>query len=214
MSKVKTASNLNPKQVKDILDALELPEGTEIEAQSYDQYGLDAFEIDGAEYILAHNDNEADKACEESIKDTLWAFNADFIYSHTDDSIRKFDIDNFTTDLNEDDFETEDEYYEELDAERDAAYEKIFSKLPQDDASSDLWQRLIEGEDFVKALKKVQENYSEDANDLVLALIESDSNLGFFVRSAIQADGRGHFLSGYDGEEIETKGGMYIYRTN
>jgi len=46
-----------------------------------------------------------------------------------------------------------------------------------------------------------------------------------FVEDAISADGRGHFLSGYDGEEIETyyerrngvhveKIDYYIYRTN
>ena len=50
----------------------------------------------------------------------------------------------------------------------------------------------------------------EDANETILALIE---DLDAFVEDAISADGRGHFLSGYDGEENETPN-YYVYRTN
>jgi hypothetical protein len=36
-----------------------------------------------------------------------------------------------------------------------------------------------------------------------------------FVDDAIGADGRGHFLSHYDGNEVEDReSGLYIYRTN
>lgn len=62
----------------------------------------------------------------------------------------------------------------------------------------------------------------EDANDAVLQCIEQSCGLDEFVSDAISADGRGHFLSGYDGEENETTGAdddgnpitFYIYRTN
>jgi hypothetical protein len=58
----------------------------------------------------------------------------------------------------------------------------------------------------------------EDANETFLTLVErSDDGLEGLVDEAISADGRGHFLSGYDGEEREvTIDGttFYVYRTN
>ena len=54
----------------------------------------------------------------------------------------------------------------------------------------------------------------EDCNDALVKLID---DFEYFVQDAINADGRGHFLSSYDGneEEEEIDGMMYfIYRTN
>jgi len=62
----------------------------------------------------------------------------------------------------------------------------------------------------VKALEKMQGELCEDANPIVEALI---NDMDHFVRDAIGADGRGHFISQYDGEENE-EGAFYIYRTN
>jgi len=61
-----------------------------------------------------------------------------------------------------------------------------------------------------KAIQKMQQELCEDANEIVKALIK---DLDQFVDDAILADGRGHFLSGYDGEENE-EGEYFIYRTN
>ena len=55
-----------------------------------------------------------------------------------------------------------------------------------------------------------QESKCEDANDTILALI---TDFDEFVEDAISADGRGHFLSGYDGDEVEA-GKYFIYRLN
>jgi hypothetical protein len=60
----------------------------------------------------------------------------------------------------------------------------------------------------------MQAELCEDANELVKAVIR---DIDHFVKDAILSDGRGHFLSSYDGEEneIEHKKVMfYIYRTN
>lgn len=68
----------------------------------------------------------------------------------------------------------------------------------------------------------------EDANDTILALVEkSEGGLEELVSSAISADGRGHFINSYDGNEDEvhqlisgTPGDdaeyewYYIYRMN
>jgi len=64
-----------------------------------------------------------------------------------------------------------------------------------------------------ESLKQMQENSSEGANDFILSLIEKTCGLEEFTNDAIAADGRGHFLSGYDGTE-ETEGEFFIYRTN
>lgn len=64
-----------------------------------------------------------------------------------------------------------------------------------------------EAEEMVKFF---QEEKSEGANETIKALIE---DMDEFVSDAIAADGRGHFLSPYDGEERE-EGGFFIYRIN
>ncbi len=59
----------------------------------------------------------------------------------------------------------------------------------------------------------------EGANDMLKALVEATPNgMDDFVGDAIGADGRGHFLAGYDGDEIEILGPdgemFFAYRTN
>lgn len=63
------------------------------------------------------------------------------------------------------------------------------------------------GERGIKALHKMQEDLCESANSIVKALID---DMDDFVEDAISADGRGHFISSYDGEEYE-QGDSYIY---
>lgn len=118
--------------------------------QSY--YGLQVFSIDGKEYAVG-NDIDAQIAVERYIKDSIWAFNANFILS--------------------------------------------YCCLPME---------------LEEAIKAFQEEKCESANDALLALVEKDGLKGF-VEEAVSADGRGHFLSPYDGEENE-QDGYYIYRIN
>lgn len=63
--------------------------------------------------------------------------------------------------------------------------------------------------DIISALEQMQRTLCETANELVYALIGDYEQ---FVEDAIEADGRGHFISIYDGEENE-QNGFYIYRT-
>tara|TARA_R100001126_G_scaffold50465_1_gene28510 strand:+ start:108 stop:512 length:405 start_codon:yes stop_codon:yes gene_type:complete len=60
-----------------------------------------------------------------------------------------------------------------------------------------------------EVFEKLQES-CETANDAIFKLIK---DFDHFVNDAVGADGRGHFLSSYDGEEHE-KGDFYLYRTN
>lgn len=64
-----------------------------------------------------------------------------------------------------------------------------------------------------EAIEAIQEKY-EASNPILLKLIKDKND---FIQDAISSDGRGHFISFYDGEEDEqvVNGTMYfIYRTN
>ena len=64
----------------------------------------------------------------------------------------------------------------------------------------------------IEMVEGFQSAKCEDANDTILALIDDFDE---FVSDAISADGRGHFLSSYDGEENEEMVNgetYYIYR--
>ena len=61
---------------------------------------------------------------------------------------------------------------------------------------------------------KLLQEKCESANEAILKLIK---DFDHFVEDAIASDGRGHFLSGYDGEENDHEHDnetYYIYRTN
>ena len=59
----------------------------------------------------------------------------------------------------------------------------------------------------------VKNDKCESNNDAVYSLVKATCGLDTLVESAISADGRGHFMSSYDGEENE-EGQFFIYRTN
>lgn len=68
----------------------------------------------------------------------------------------------------------------------------------------------------VNAITAIQEKY-EDGNDSLYEIISKLGDWDYFVRDSILADGRGHFMSSYDGEENEIcyEGEWYfIYRIN
>lgn len=67
-----------------------------------------------------------------------------------------------------------------------------------------------EYEAAIDGLRAAQERSCESINGLVKALI---ADLDEFVEDAIYADGRGHFISFYDGKENELNG-LFIYRMN
>jgi len=58
----------------------------------------------------------------------------------------------------------------------------------------------------------------EGCNDAVRSIVDGSCGIDSFVESAVGADGRGHFLNHYDGEENEfctdDNDYWYLYRTN
>lgn len=81
---------------------------------------------------------------------------------------------------------------------------------------SDLQGRAYDS--FISALDKMKSELCEDANCIVKMLIQdNEGSIDSFTKEALKADGRGHFLSSYDGEEREEiiDDVMYfIYRQN
>lgn len=57
-------------------------------------------------------------------------------------------------------------------------------------------------------------NLCESLNDAYRALIEGTCGFEEFADTAICEDGRGHFLSPWDSEEVELECGAYAYRIN
>jgi hypothetical protein len=101
------------------------------------------------------------------------------------------------------------EYSVLTDAEADsAAYAYIKESLWAFNTSFILAHSKLpaEAEEMIRSFQEK----CEGANETILALIV---DLDHFVEDAICADGRGHFLSSYDGEEVES-GQFYIYRNN
>lgn len=136
-------------------------EPSDVSAEQHDLYGLSVFSIGNREFAIG-TDDESDQACQSSIENSVWAFNAGFILSECD--------------------------------------------LPHQ---------------LEEAIQAWQEKECEGANDAILSLINKTCGLKSFAESAISADGRGHFLAGYDSEENEVRiqtddfdDTFYIYRIN
>ena len=60
------------------------------------------------------------------------------------------------------------------------------------------------------SIRKMQEKSCEGCNDFIRAIVDGTCGIDRFVEQAILADGRGQFLSTYDGEEGE-QDGYFIY---
>ena len=73
-----------------------------------------------------------------------------------------------------------------------------------------LANHCVEGVD-AETIESIQNNERCESNNAVLTRLIAD--VDHFVNDAIAADGRGHFLAGYDNEENES-GEFFIYRTN
>lgn len=54
----------------------------------------------------------------------------------------------------------------------------------------------------------------EKSNEAIMALINNAGSMDEFVQECIDADGRGHFVANYDGDEIELENDYYAYRVN
>ena len=115
-------------------------------------YGYDAvYSIGTGDYLII-DDEAADELAEKYIRDTIWAFNSNFL-----------------------------QYY------------------------------LCNGALTADQIEALRGDSCEDINDAFLAML--GDKFDDFVEDAISSDGRGHFISSYDGNEYEV-GNYLIYRIN
>ena len=71
--------------------------------------------------------------------------------------------------------------------------------------------------DLPESMFEAVQDQCERGNDAILQCIEQSCGLDRFAAEAMSRDGRGHFMSSYDGEENEELVNgewFYIYRTN
>ena len=113
-------------------------------------YNENIFYYYNQEYLVL-TDEEAEEEAKKEIKNTLWAFNSDFIIEHS-----KIEYNNRVCEI----------------------------------------------------LRNIQSELCEGCQEFIEALVEDFDE---FCEDALDADGRGHFLSYYDGAENEQNGFM-IYR--
>jgi hypothetical protein len=106
------------------------------------------------------------------------------------------------------------EYAVGTDSEADKACKEYIKDIAYAFRSSFICEYCNLPQELAEALEAMQSKKCEGANDSILALIEkTEGGLDGFVEETISANGRGHFLSSYDGEENE-RGGFFIYRVN
>jgi len=66
--------------------------------------------------------------------------------------------------------------------------------------------------ELAEAIAAWQGKACEGANEGLLKLVNNCCGLDHFTQEAVSADGRGHFLASYDGDEIDLGGGLFAYR--
>jgi hypothetical protein len=69
-------------------------------------------------------------------------------------------------------------------------------------------------DELAHAIASWQKRESESANEGLLKLVQRLSSVTDLCDVACREDGRGHFLSPYDGDEIELADNCYAYRVN
>lgn len=197
-----------------------------------DGYDDDVFECNGREYIVL-DDEEADKALVDDIENSIDDLGLEAFTPSFQNWIIENAIDN--PDWFEEALQEDMEYYVN-DMDEEELIKELLERgyLSEEDVhyadDEDMEHPLINDEN---KLQDARESYTswlvEDAGDAydwykmnfgenqVRELIKNgEIGLDFeaIAKEAVSWDGRGHFLSGYDGNEIELDDDLYAYRTN
>jgi hypothetical protein len=153
------------------------------------------------EYRFIHGEDKADYIVSEQIKDDIEYEGITFFRGWK----QYIDEDWFENAL----LESEENYVEDIASEGDRLSEEMEDAGV--DSTEDFIEYLIDRAGDPVEWYKVE--FGEDSFSKAVSqnnLIDEDA----FVEYCISADGRGHFLSGYDGVEIELADDWFAYRTN
>ena len=137
---------------------------------------------------------EAERYVEEMIEEMPESFSSDFMQEHyyvTDTDRRLVANDMADSAMENEGLTDDDEEYQE---KYDEVYDEWYERL---------------GEDPIYFLIEEQGMYSSPSEISFLVINEKEA-----AEEAVRIDGIAHFLSSYDGEEIELAGSAVAYRTN
>lgn len=198
-----------------------------------DGYTDDVFECNGAEYTVL-TDSEADKAVVDSIENSiddlgLEAFTPYFqnwIIENAIDNPEWFDealqedMEYYVNDMDEEELINEllergylseyDVHYEEDDVDMEHPLINDENKLQDARESYITW--LVE--DAGNAYDWYKMNFGDNQVRELIKNGEIGLDCEIIADEATSWDGRGHFLSWYDGNELELEDDLYAYRTN
>lgn len=198
-----------------------------------DGYDDDIFECNGAEYAVL-TDSEADEAVVDEIENSiddlgLEAFTPsfqDWIIENAIDNPSWFeealqeDMEYYVDNMDEEELINEllergylsedDVHYEEDDEDMEHPLINDENKLQDARESYTSW--LVE--DAGDAYDWYKRNFGENQVRDLIKNGEIGLDCETIADEATSWDGRGHFLSWYDGQEIELEDDLYAYRTN
>lgn len=162
------------------------------------------FDVDGAIYMVM-TDEEADDYALERIVDDLQYFRGSFIDTMTG-------IDGLGDLISERESRVRASEVVSLLRKNLKAYSE--SVMYRGGNEAELIKKMIRK---VKELEKSSVGGVMSTSTVVSAIVEINPGFDEFAKAAIQSDGRGHFISSYDGKEYEEKienTFYYIYRTD
>lgn len=201
----------------------ELAEEEDLEAEDYDisesDYGLaKSVTLDGNDYTIVQDDDEAQRVAEDYVKEMLEdepeLFSPDWLQNHiyisdTDKRLIANDMSDMYYDMDDD--EVMERYADEKNIDIDELDEEDVDTY-KDELSSD-YSDGVESQldDPIEYFVNQEGIYSiEDLMQQSFINIDTEAA----AEEAVSTDGRAHFLSHYDGNEIELPSGAIAYRTN
>lgn len=210
----------------------------DVEPESISEgYNEDHFELDDGREYAVFTEEEADEAAREDVRQFIWEFG---IAGFTE-SFQQTIIDNEWIDESwfEDAHRESEEFYaddiihessenfanrlvEEM-YEAEVLQDSDFNYNDEGPDYMDIDEDVVfaHKDEFVEYLMEGYDNHIEwfkfNFGDESLRQMIEEHNLldeDAVANEAVELDGRGHFLSGYDGEELELDDGYFAYRTN
>jgi len=177
---------------------------------------------DGEEWLIFDNETDARFSAEDEVKEMIeeepesfdqdWIHNFVFVSKVDAQMMASEEASNLSSDMTPEDLMEEAGMLDEFNNETDEEKKSEIVRKATDKFEREVYDRWVDGleDNPVEFLCEDEGIYSEEEL-YKQSFIQIDSDKA--SKGAIATDGVAHFLSSYDGEEVELKG-KYMYRTN